>query len=510
MSAPNQTELQFLGQSPKSWTLLAIVLGVLALGYGLLPIIGIDLFKNLFSFNKVAALIVASITLGVYWRYLQWIQTRAMVLACFTIAVWPFIDYLNSLLLDTQGINLHLRLWVMGWLVLPTAIMAFKARQSLWQQVTSLRWWGIFLALVIGYFLFRNVGTLDPRMGIQATATDGSVAILQLCAYIYNVCAMVLGVLCIQQAKEPLKTFDQLNQWLLGSAMLMACVVLIGFPLGAFGTNIDGFYRANGLFGHPNVYAHHLGMLTLYFAGLLLYYQNNKRLSLWVIAIPLALTTGTLLLALSKTAIALVLLGLAILAVLNFSWQATRPFLIKWGITLALFATIAGLVYSLFTGNDIGAIIEARLNQQESFNWRMWVWQQLLANLSGLEYLWGKGFTAANQWVFQLTYNTKTNVNPLILVHNGYVAILYDFGLLGYSVFMAIVSTLVTALKYYRKYLAERPLSSLVIVMSIYFLCAIGFDELLTMFDAPVLFWLLTATILTLLRYPQKNLGESR
>ena len=64
--------------------------------------------------------------------------------------------------------------------------------------------------------------------------------------------------------------------------------------------------------------------------------------------------------------------------------------------------------------------------------WRTEVWQDLLAGITPVTIWFGHGFTSANDMVFHLSFNDVQNAQPLMMVHNAYIALLYDLGVLGY------------------------------------------------------------------------------
>jgi O-antigen ligase len=103
--------------------------------------------------------------------------------------------------------------------------------------------------------------------------------------------------------------------------------------------------------------------------------------------------------------------------------------------------------------------------------------------------------------VFQMTYNTSKNAQPLILVHNGYLSLFYDFGLPGLLLFVGVLAAAGWAWGrlWQPAWAAYRPLLVTMVAMAGYFLIASGFDEMIYMFDAPLLFWVLTTVIASLL-----------
>jgi O-antigen ligase len=130
-------------------------------------------------------------------------------------------------------------------------------------------------------------------------------------------------------------------------------------------------------------------------------------------------------------------------------------------------------------------------------NWRAMVWQDLMADID-LGTIWlGHGFTSANQTVFNLTFNDAKNANPLMMVHNAYIALLYDLGMLGYLMFVAPLRLMAQSIRGWMNAVkpALRTEHTIIISLSVYFLFACGFDEMSYMFDAPQLYWTLVSML---------------
>jgi hypothetical protein len=109
----------------------------------------------------------------------------------------------------------------------------------------------------------------------------------------------------------------------------------------------------------------------------------------------------------------------------------------------------------------------------------------------------GRGFTSANARVFQLTFNDSKDSQPLMMIHNAYIALLYDMGFMGYFMFFSVLSMIVYAIRGCFNHARPdlRTGYSILLGLGIYFLFACGFDEMSYMFDAPILFWGLASLI---------------
>ena len=154
----------------------------------------------------------------------------------------------------------------------------------------------------------------------------------------------------------------------------------------------------------------------------------------------LALSLVAFLLALSKTALA-IFAGCALLVLaLNFSTPTVRRTVIKTLVALIIMIPVGLLIFQTVADRSFFEILQARAEEQTSLNWRTEIWQHLLADIHGSAILFGHGFTAANVLIYQMSFNDKTNATPLILSHNGYIGLMYDFGILGYLLFVSAIS----------------------------------------------------------------------
>jgi hypothetical protein len=87
------------------------------------------------------------------------------------------------------------------------------------------------------------------------------------------------------------------------------------------------------------------------------------------------------------------------------------------------------------------------------------------------------------------------------MVHNGYIGLFYDFGVLGYLLFAAMLSFIWTGFRLWQQYETFRPLSTTVINLGLYFMVVANFDEMVYMFDSPHLIWALGTLLVTLIMY---------
>jgi O-antigen ligase len=111
----------------------------------------------------------------------------------------------------------------------------------------------------------------------------------------------------------------------------------------------ESYFRVNSLFFDPNIYGRFLAMVMIGLAAVLLWETRAK--AQWLVAGVLALLWGGLLLTLSQSSFAALLLGLAILAALR--WKPRRT-LYAVGVA-ALLALVMVVAFPSTVGVDLGS-----------------------------------------------------------------------------------------------------------------------------------------------------------
>lgn len=479
-----------------------VVFGLLLplLLYAVLPMLGVHAGADALSLRRLALLFILGVGGLAYGVYLRFVLPRPQLIVLFMAVAWVLVECLNQFLLEVAGINLHMRPLLLMAIAVPALWMGGRHFGLLWNAVPHFKYYGLFFLWLAAYFLFYNANAQDPRLAAgESVWSEGSVGIIQAMAYFYCLLAIAVSGVAMLKVRDARGFFDGLNQALLVMTGLHAALTILGYPLGLFSMPLDGFTRATGLFTHPNPYAHHMGLLLIYTLGLFCYYQGaeRQRMPAWLLTGSLALTTGAFLLGLSKTAIAGVSFCAGVLFLVNLTIPAVQRRLSL--ILLALLVVIPmGLwVFQAVSGQSFFSILEARMDQAHSFVWRTQVWEDLLAGIHPGSLWLGHGFTSANAAVFQYTYNDLNNAKPLMMVHNGYIALLYDLGVMGYLMFAAVLVLAGRALTHVlmRVRPDHKTLWSMILALSIYFLFVCAFDEMTYMFNAPMLFWLL-ATVM--------------
>lgn len=490
--------------------LTALVVGLLSSvsAYVALPMAGIEVFQNQLGLKKLLALALLPVLIAGYLLYWQKVQKSPIILSAFMAIFWMPVSFFNEQLLGI-GINLHLRALLMVAIVLPALWVVLKHVVSLLKDIPYFKWMTLFMVVLSGYFVFNNASQIGEGFGVS-NQSAASIGLIQFESYLYSFLA--IGVTAIAflkwkniNAEKAISTFDAFNKCYLIVSMVIAVVTIAGYPFGATSMILDGFRRAFGLFTHPNPYAHSMGVQVLYILGISLYYnlrnQHNRfdkmpMLFMWT---ALGLNSVAFLLALSKTAIAFVALSSIIFIALNASSKEFKKTFSKLCSLAVVLIPLSLMAYSLITGQSFTEVLQSRFEETTSMDWRSQVWEYILDNFSLEQMLLGNGFTASNMLIYQMTYHNVLNSKPLIMVHNGYLSLLYDLGVWGLSLFVAVLSCGISAVKKIKSSCPEsKVLLSTACVTGVYFLCVSGFDEMTYMFNAPLLFWVFATACFSL------------
>lgn len=482
---------------PVAGALLGLLLPLLV--YWLLPEIGVTTLAESLGIKRVILLCGALIGGVLYWHYLKFVLSRPQLPTAFILLAWPLVAFCNAGLLSV-GLNIHLRPLLILSLALPSLWISIQHGKMLLRTVPWLKYYLLFFGWLVLYFAFFNANAVDPRLsGGEEAMSEGSVSMVQLTAYFYCLLGIAISATAILKAHNYKGLFDTLNKGLLWVSSLEALVTIIGYPFGMFNQMLDGFMRAIGIFTHPNPFAHHMGILMVYLLGLFCYYQGERKLRMpvWLLFGGIVVNFVAFLLGLSKTALGVFALCAGIVFLMNLAVPAVRKSFIQIVLGLVILFPLGLFAFDALTGQSFFSLIESRIDQTQSLTWRTMIWQDLMAGVNPMNIWFGHGFTAANDTVFHLTFNDAKNAQPLMMVHNAYIALVYDLGIPGYLMFAAALSIAVNAIRNWIRAVrpALRTEHSIMLGLTFYFLFVCGFDEMSYMFDAPLLFWTL-ATLL--------------
>ncbi len=484
---------------PVGRTLLMAVLAGLIMPlvcYLLLPLWGVHLFADQLGFGKIIAL-GGAVIFGVgYLYYIRFVLPRPQLIVAFILIAWPLVDYFNNQLLRQGIINLHMRPILFFLILVPAIWASFQYGRQLLQTIPWLKYYLLFFLWMTLYLVVFNANAMDTRVTTgESTLSEGSLCIMQYTSFLQCLICITMPAVAFLRVKNYRNLFDTLNKGLLIVTSLESLVTIGGYPFGLFNMQLDGFLRSYGIFTHPNPFAHHMGILMVYFLGLFCYYQGERksRMGGLILLGGLAINFLAFLLGLSKGAIAAFTICAVVLFILNLGVPAVRQGFIKILIAMAVLFPIGIFAFSAISGQSFFELLQSRVEQTQSLTWRSQVWQDLLADITPTTMWLGHGFTSANATLFQLTYNADSNAEPLMMVHNGYINLIYDLGIMGWLMFLAAVSVIFNGIRGWFSALQPqwRTEYSIMIALSIYFLMICGGDEMTYMFDAPMLYWAL-------------------
>jgi hypothetical protein len=447
----------------------------------------------LYFITRVSLIIVGLIVaLFSYKKLLQWLHERPHWFLAVVLAVWPVLEYARL-----QNTGLDYRPVLALWVVPMSTWIGLQYLLPLWRFFPHLRFLGFFAVLTGLYFVFFNQNAVSPTQAMTGeNSFGGSLSLNQLSTTIY--CA-VMGVLAAHCALNVPKTsLDFVNKALVVFVLVESVVITVLAPL--FTMEVDGFNRLAGLYKHPNMYAHRQALLLLYLMMVCAVDAQNqfKLFSRKTWAAVFLISLLPFLLALSKTAIAACVIS-AVVFWVAYSRLCGKTLLKpqQWAL-MGLVGLVATSLFALVSGQGFLELVEARVTSTSSLEWRYKVWGFLMKEPTLLSTLFGHGLTAANKVIYELSFHDAFAATPLINVHNAYVQLYYDFGLLGFSYWAAILALMGSAVMVIWKHRIPAVMLPClgVLAMSVHYLIASGFDETLGMFNAPIVYWLLATLAL--------------
>ena len=500
-SLPSQL-LDSIKRPSSTWWLLLLSCGLIlpVLALFVLPTMGFHTGVSLVE-KFLPLLPILLIGLFVFLKFLDFIlKTGPAPIALYMLVAWYAANFLNSQLITYTGINTRFRTLHIALFLVPLGVFLWKMRKSLLREYPFMKGFLAFMALVITYFVFFNS---NAQLGIVEAGTwaDGNVAIKKMIGHFYNMTMIVMAAGAFWLARRPADLFDLLNKGFLWVTSICSLVCVAGYPLHFQVMKVDGFLRSVGFLGHPNAFAHRMGIIMLYSIGLLFYYQLNTQRPFprWLIYASLGANLLGLLVALSKGAIAGVLLCTLILVATNStSLKQLQKTVFQGGLALGVLGIVGLGAFGLVSEQSFIEIIQKRLEDTGSMDWRELTWGGLMSTMTWKTWVVGEGHTAANAMLYQLSYSEK-DINPVILIHNAYLEYIYDYGVLGYTIFLPVIMLVIRFVKglFVQVNPMIRPLIATGLALSTYYLIAAGVDEFTYMFDAVVLFWGLTTVLVS-------------
>jgi O-antigen ligase len=225
------------------------------------------------------------------------------------------------------------------------------------------------------------------------------------------------------------KILNWINIVALGNALISIFQKLTGHGIAI----IEGIPRVQGFMGHPNSCGF---FVNIYLPiGLYLFLKENNKKKKLFYGISILLNILTLVLTLSKTS--LLIFGLLLLILFSLLQSRDK---IKV-VILSLLMTVLFIFVEIFFKLGILNSVMNRFSDQGSLIWRFNTWKLLIDNMTWKSYLIGNGPDSVFYYLISVRPNEASTS------HNGYLQLLYEYGILGLSYIYAIISVFIKTTK---------------------------------------------------------------
>jgi len=431
---------QLLGKH--GFWLIPLIAGVLIPLFAgvLLPLIGISDFAEYVTMNKLILMMGAIIGGCCFWWYTEFVIEKPYWMIYLLMFIRPLMDFVTFFV----GVDLHARALVMMSMYVPMTVLLIKYWVPLWKELPIFKYYVIFMIIITGYYYLYNDNIMDPHV-----LGGGSISGDQLSGFVYNGFALIATGSIFAAAPDTEKFFDDLTKVMFWYVVATCALAILGYPIGLFVMDVDGFTRSTGIYSHPNELAHYMGMVILYLLGLWGFYTGPyaHRMPKYILPLTFVFAFGGLLVAMSKTALAVTLFSIVVyILFMKREWLSPKN-LLRYGVPALLSLPVILLVIQLATGKDMVGMFMSRVEQTGSYDWRQQVWAALMANMTPGSMLFGHGFTSSCTFVYQLMHHDVLEQMPLIHIHNQYIQFLYDFGFWGLTLFIGLVAWAVEAIR---------------------------------------------------------------
>lgn len=484
-----------------SWILILGGILPLLMLYGL-PQIGITQTLQVFNPNTFL-----KITVGIWFLFFCFIvakhlqQKGSFSLTILIAIFWPYLSGFYHLVGHLYGVYPPVRPLMLVIAIPPTIYFLLRYWKSYAIHLPFIKYLVFFLVIAITYFIFFNAHTSYMGMAGSGSLTEGDISVSALYAYFWPLSAssVLAGTFFSLKPENRMQAFNRFNQILLWLSLAISMYSIVGYPFHWTSAMLDGFLRAKGIFFHPNSYSHHLGILMAYLTGMLFYYRTlgTNDVSKKLLYISYAVNLLAFILGFSKTAFFAFALAVCVLILTQLPNPRVRqvifPILIFGALLTA--AVLAG--FSLITKQSFIAMLQSRVEDTSSLAFRQQLWGMLLPDIDWRSIWLGHGLSSANGALqHQMFYGHRQNA--VIDVHNGYLELIYNMGLLGFTFVMACFSILFNSFKLMRGPITvfSLPLLGTAICVCVYYLIALGCDELLAFYSGSNLaFALITVSL---------------
>jgi hypothetical protein len=502
------------------------VLSGLALFFGLvlplgllfaISVLHISKLSLFFSPQLLILLPILSFAVVIFFIYLAYVTA----LKPFAFFIYFSIFRQLALFGDTQlknliSINLHFRLIETPLLVLPLIYTAYKYgfkkySVQLMQGLFFIKYHLLFFVYFLYYYLFNNLHTTLASKGNVDSISNGDLSTNALSSHFLALLGILFTFNVFLNEPDKDALFDRVNKIIFLISSLFSGLAILAFPLGLMRMNLDGFVRSVGFFDHPASYSSYLGFLCLYQIGVIFYYlnpQHEKRLPINFLFITLLINLFAMLIGLAKTTIVAVLIGSIFMLIMNIKLPVVRKNILKVSILSFTFGLLALIGFQAATSTNIVDTLQARFENNATLEHREKRWDLLKADMDWSNISFGHGLTAGNNLVYYHWFNENDGA-PGIKVHNGYLELLYDMGIIGYLFLMPHFLMVWEACKrfFMKVYAPFYSLNVMLIAIVSFYLIQLYFGEMMTQSIGNALFWVLSCVVCLYQAYYVKQLG---
>ncbi len=491
------------GRSPSQNTLIRASIALIGGGllplllFWMLPFFGFSFLSNLFSWSHIAALYLLIIFGTAYWYVIDFIRPRPQILLCALLILHPWLSFI-SLTLNDLGINNYYTAWIFILFYFPAVVIALSRIRQAIRLVPSIQFLVLFTCILIWYFAFFQHPILDQRTG----AGQFTLGFYFLYGFGFDIAFAIVTAIAFLERKSE-EALKQVTVIIAINVIVYALIGIIAYQFKLLIIDDLGLHRARSIFYHPSNFGHYMCLSLLYLLGTYLYFLKNKAsiaLKTLLISSLVIGFVGTIL-SFSKTAIAALIFVCVLMILLNcvsFK-QLKNMLLILAGIGLIGFSSI--LVFEQLSDVPVVEGFVKRINEGSSLNWRNQMAENLLVDMDESNLLFGNGMSASKVKLsgvqgFIMFPRATGKIMKVVHVHNGYLALFYDYGLVGLIPFFLLVSLMIQHLSGLLRISGESPLRALYalsITLILYYLIGCFFDPLFEQWEIP--FWILLISI---------------
>ncbi len=482
------------------WLIIAICLALLPImGYGVLPLIGITTFYSKFQPDSIIKLIVLFLGGIGAILYIRWsISKPPATIPIFLVAYWQVVSYVNGEFINPLGIDIKLRLLIILGLSIPAAFYVYKWRTLIFKELGFLKYFAFFVAINLFYYQFYGATTQVVKGISDGAWAAGNFGLVKVLGHIITVTAVIVSYTVMRLAKDPRSYILSLGKHLMWVTALTSILFVVTYPTKMYSYILDGFLRSFGFLDHPNPFAHHMGIILLVLVGLMTMGQQNKDWKIKGLGWGVFFSCFGFLVGLSKTAIISFIVATSVFWLPQLLDPQNRVSVMKAMVGLAIGCVLLNYMFGWVSGQTLVGVFMSRLEQPNSVDSRMGDWWILISQINASNILFGQGHTAANQAILLHQFSANDG-SPALNIHNAYVEVLFDYGLLGLSVLIAAFTNLTHGIKiWFKGNNIQKPIGLTIVALSIYFLMVCSFDEMLYMYDASHLYWIFSALFIVL------------